>query len=217
EIIENIPSLKDKIHTIINGVDTKSFYKKSQNKDKKKEEIVIGTIGRLTPEKDYGTLLEAFENVQRELPNIKLKIVGSGNLEYELKGLALKLQINEKVEFLGQRNDIPKILQTFDIFILSSIQEGCSNVILEAFATGLPVIATNVGDNHILLADNRGLLVEPNSQALANSIKTLISDKEKSSKYANAAYDWVTKKRTMKNMVTDYEDIYTKLYFQKMK
>jgi sugar transferase (PEP-CTERM/EpsH1 system associated) len=213
DIIANIPSIKDKMVCIINGVDTIKFKKKSTNSQNIKDTIVLGTVGRLTPEKDYKTLLKAFKILSSEFSNSKLKFIGKGDLDEELKKTSRELGVFDKVEFLGSRNDIPEILNSFNIFVLSSIREGCSNAILEAFATGLPVVATKVGDNPILLENGRGLLVPPQNEIeLASAIKTIILDKEKRNNIAETSYKWVTQKRSIQSMIDEYENLYIQLY-----
>jgi len=216
KLVSEIPSLKDKTYTIINGVDTKVFTKLEEKEDEEKKGHVIGTVGRLSIEKDYPTLIKAFEILSRERPEAKLVFVGKGDQETRLKELTEELDIRERVKFLGERHDVPKILNTFDIFVLCSLREGCSNVILEAFATGLPVVATRVGDNPLLLADNRGILVEKGSvKELAHSLLTLIQDDKRKKQIADNSFHWVTTKRSLKNMISDYENFYRKQYNRK--
>ena len=215
EILNNIPSVKEKIETIINGVDTKKFPKKESN-IRTNSNICIGTVGRLTPEKDYPTLLKAFKIIHNEFQAAKLIIVGKGELEHDLKKTAENLDLKNHVDFLGSRNDIPDILSDLDIFALSSSREGCSNVILEAFATGLPVVATNAGDNPFLLAEGRGIIVKPGDELeLAEALKSIINDENKKMDISNKAYQWVLEKRSLQGMVTDYLSFYTKLYYKK--
>ena len=213
EILEVNPKFEKKIHTIINGVDTNIFKKRSNEGVKEEKSLIIGTVGRLAPEKDYQTLIKAFKNVSLNSQNTILRIVGSGEIEEELKQLSRELEIGDRVEFMGQRNDVPDILRDFDIFVLSSIQEGCSNVILEAFSTGIPVIASNVGDNKILLEKGGGILIKPaDVDELSNALKILIENKSKRLELGDEAYNWITQNRGINHMITDYNNLYKNLY-----
>ncbi len=108
--------------------------------------ITIGTVGRLDPVKNQESLLRAFRGLlDARTPlagRLRLVIVGDGPLWTRLQDLAAALGISDRVEFLGARDDTPDILRSFDVFALPSMNEGISNTILEAMATGLPVVAT---------------------------------------------------------------------------
>jgi glycosyltransferase involved in cell wall biosynthesis len=101
----------------------------------------IGTIARLVPQKDYPTLLRAFALVVADIPQATLSIVGSGSLERDLKELADKLGIGNKIDWQGRRGDIDNYLQNIDLFLLTSIYEGFGLVLLEAMANRVPIIA----------------------------------------------------------------------------
>jgi glycosyltransferase involved in cell wall biosynthesis len=101
----------------------------------------IGTIARLVPQKDYPTLLRAFALILDDIPQATLSIVGSGPLEKDLKELADKLGIRNKIDWQGRRGDIDNYLQNIDLFLLTSIYEGFGLVLLEAMANRVPVIA----------------------------------------------------------------------------
>jgi sugar transferase (PEP-CTERM/EpsH1 system associated) len=216
EIMNDFPEMISKIHTIINGVDFTKF-DMDKNKRKNSNSIVLGSVGRLTPEKDYPTMLQAFKLIHEHNPSTILKIIGYGPLEYELRNLAINMGLGEKVEFLGQRNDVHDLMKSMDIFIMSSMQEGCSNAILEAFAMKLPVVATRVGDNPILLDDGRGILVNAkNTIEFAQAIITLIDDDFKKNSLSEKGYNWVKNNHSINKMVEDYENFYISLYNKKM-
>ena len=129
--------------------------------------MVIGTVGRMLPVKDQLTLVRAFillvsKNVEwRKL--LRLVVVGDGPLREESMRLLCEAQVEDIVWFSGEREDIPDLLRGMDVFVLPSIAEGISNTILEAMATGLPVIATQVGGNSELVVEwgDRVTLVSP--------------------------------------------------------
>src|SRR6185503_10033840 len=102
---------------------------------------------RLSPEKDHVTLLKGFQRLLSDRMDADLIIVGDGPLKKYLVQLAKDLKIDDKVKFLGFREDIPQILAAIDIFVLPSTMEGISLTLLEAMAAGKPVVTTFVGGN----------------------------------------------------------------------
>jgi len=110
-----------------------------------KDAFVVGTIGRLEPQKNQRFLLQVFAEILRREPNAWLVMVGDGALRGELEALASALGIGHRVRFAGVRKDIPKVLDAFDVFLLPSFFEGLPLVALEAQAVGLPcLVSTNV-------------------------------------------------------------------------
>lgn len=109
------------------------------------EDFIFLAVGRLHPQKDYPTLLSAFSKIYQYYPKIKLLIAGEGELLQDLLQLTEKLGINGQVKFLGRRNDIEKLMNLCDCFVLSSIYEGFGLVIAEAMSTGTFVISTDSG------------------------------------------------------------------------
>jgi len=149
----------DKIRVIHNALSLDADHVKNE---KPCGEIRIITVGRFVKQKDYTTALKAFNNLLRQNDRIKFSyyIVGYGPLENKIRRLARKLEINDKVKIFLNPPDIHGILNTCDIFLSTSLFEGVSNSIMEAMAEGLPVVATNVGDNNYLVKDGfNGFLV----------------------------------------------------------
>lgn len=160
---------------------------------KRADEILIGSIGRLTRQKGYRYLLHALQIVLDELPNLKLILIGEGDLTNELKNLAIELGIDEQVDFLGQINNVRPVLDQLDLFVLPSLWEGFPTVILESMAHGIPVIATNIPGSTELVKDQiTGWLVEPKSpNQLAQKIYTAITDSSKRDEIVANALDEV--------------------------
>jgi glycosyltransferase involved in cell wall biosynthesis len=136
------------------------------------EAVVFGTVGRLAPTKGLGFMLEAFAAVRKRIPNARLAIVGTGPIEADLREAAEKLKVASAVDFVGYRADIEHVMRGFDSFVMSSIAEGMPRVVLEAMASGVPCIATNVGGiPEILNSPDVGLLVPPSdAEALAQAM-----------------------------------------------
>ncbi|WP_458747520.1 glycosyltransferase family 4 protein [Candidatus Nitrosocosmicus sp. T] len=129
-----------------------------------KSTSVIGFIGRLAPEKNLINLLTAFSNVLHSSYQAKLVLVGTGPLESKMKNLVSKMNMKDNVIFCGVRVDINKILSSLDIFILPSFVEGTSVALLEAMATGTPIICSKIPTNAEIISDRKeGILIDPHN------------------------------------------------------
>jgi glycosyltransferase involved in cell wall biosynthesis len=137
----------------------------------------IGTIGRLVTQKDYPTLLNAFSNVLKSLPNTDLYVVGEGYLQKDLIELSKSLSINDKVNWLGKTEYIKEFLSKIDLFILPSKYEGFGLVLLEAMVAKKPIIAANNSAiPEVLGKSYEGLFLTGDANALAQQITTAIGD-----------------------------------------
>jgi sugar transferase (PEP-CTERM/EpsH1 system associated) len=177
-----------KLQVIPYGINTREYVKTALKSDKQRrevglnaEDLVVGTVGRLIPEKDIGTLLRAFKSVTDIFSNAKLVIVGDGPLKLDLKDIVRELKISDKVFFLGYRNDIPDIIGILDLFVLSSVFESFGIVLLEAMAAQKPVVATNIGGIPDIVADGvSGILVPPHDPgSLSKAIIEILNDKSR--------------------------------------
>lgn len=173
----------DKIQTIRNGVDLSRFGVASRDEARRTlglapDTLVIGTAGRLVPVKDHRNLLEAIARLRTRGLNVHLLLAGEGPLRSDLEQTVAALGLQTDVRFLGHCPQIERVFAALDIFALSSSSEGLSNTILEAMASGLPVVATNVGGADELVDEGRtGLLVPARSpDALAAALARLATD-----------------------------------------
>ena len=138
----------------------------------------IGTIGRLVPQKDYPTLLNAFSSILKSAPNIDLYVVGEGYLQKDLIELSKSLGINDKIHWLGKTEFIKEFLSKIDLFILPSKYEGFGLVLLEAMVAKKPIIAANNSAiPEVLGKSYEGLFSTGDVNALVQQIKTAISNK----------------------------------------
>lgn len=142
------------------------------------EMLVIGTVGRLVPQKGQRYLLEAMRDVRSVHPRTHLLIVGVGRLRDELLKYARKLGIADRVIFTGFRQDIQSLMAALDVFALPSLWEGFGLVLLEAMLAGKPVVASRVSAIPEIVVDGvTGVLVPPmNSAALAEALTRLLQD-----------------------------------------
>ena len=144
--------------------------------------IVVGTVGRLAEVKNQQLLIEAVGYLYTKRPilrgTLRLVLVGDGPLKPQLVDRVKQLGLSDVVWFSGDRNDVPALMQLMDIFILPSLAEGISNTLLEAMASGLPVIATSVGGNVELVEEGvNGRLVPVNNVvAMADAVAELVDD-----------------------------------------
>ncbi|AHF96454.1 glycosyl transferase family 1 [Desulfurella acetivorans A63] len=187
---------------LIDKVDTK----KVETIKKQYGPLIIGNIGALTAQKDHKTLIDAASQLDKSYTFL---ILGEGNLKQELEVYAKQKGITNIV-FLGFRDDIQNYLAAFDLFVISSQNEGICSSILQAFLFKIPVVATNAGGVSELIGDNyRGLLVPiKDSQKLAFAIKKLLSEKDFSQTLVNRAFDFVKDfnyKITSKNYLNIYK------------
>lgn len=124
------------------------------------DEFLWLAVGRMTPQKDYETLLTAFTRLTMQRPRTRLWIAGDGPQRRRMERLAADLGIRSRVSFLGFRTDVDELLHAADGFVLSSRWEGSPNVVLEAMSTGVPVVATDVGGvSELLGASGTGVRV----------------------------------------------------------
>jgi len=161
-----------KLHQIYNGVDSEKFHPRTGPRPQSihPESVVFGAVGRMVAVKDYPALTRAFIQLIRDQPDrsrhARLVIVGESPERATCEQLLRQAGIAHRAWLPGERHDVAAIMRTFDVFVLSSRNEGISNTILEAQASGLPVIATAVGGNIELVEDGvNGTLVRPGDVA----------------------------------------------------
>jgi len=179
---------RHKIRYIPNGVDTERFKPNLEDRLKFRKELGVEgfvwlAVGRFDPPKDYPSMLQAFARVVHKHSNTILLIAGDGPLRKTMENLARELGIEKRTKFLGIRRDIPQLMNAADAYVMSSSWEGMPNVLLEASATGLPIVATDVGGNREIVLDGvTGFLVPPrNPEALARTMLRImdLSDEER--------------------------------------
>ncbi|ADE16286.1 sugar transferase, PEP-CTERM/EpsH1 system associated [Nitrosococcus halophilus Nc 4] len=221
-LCENVGIPPLRIKHIYNGVDTKRFHPKRDRSllptgFAAEDSLIIGTVGRLEPIKDQLTLVQAFVNLVRRIPGsenyLRLVVIGEGSLRPQLESLITEADMTQLVWFAGERADVSALLQSMDIFVLPSLAEGISNTILEAMATGLPVVATRVGGNPELVADTlTGYLIPAaDPGAMADSLASYVQNQNLIEEQGQAARRRVEEKFGIKSMVAQYTTLYDTL------
>ncbi len=208
--------LKREVKVIINGVDHKRFKKMSQKMLRKEygfsnDDILLGTVGRLASGKNLSALIDSFykHHSKRE----KLLIIGDGPKRCLLERKVAELNIGDRVLLMGNRSDIPQLLNCLNILILPSLSEGLSNVILEAMSCGLPIIAFDVGGNvEMIDHDKGGYLIElGENNALIESAIAFSKDKKKFG-FGDYNRKKIETNFTIENMRNQYTEMYLNLF-----
>jgi glycosyltransferase involved in cell wall biosynthesis len=171
---------------------------------------VVGTVGRLNRVKDHAGLLQAFARLQGDVPDAVLVVAGDGELRAELAALAATPALAGRVHLLGDRSDVADLLRAFDLFVMSSRSEGYSIALLEACASALPIVATDVGGNaEIVHAGENGLLLPPGDPvALADALRMLLADPLRARAMGQAGLEWVGREGSLAAMAARYEQLY---------
>jgi glycosyltransferase involved in cell wall biosynthesis len=207
--IERVPGRK--VRVIRNGIDLDRFPFVHRNGQHTGKHAVH--VARLCISKDQSTLLHAARRVLDIEPDFRLTLVGDGADREALLALKKTLGLDERVMFLGERDDVHPILAGADLFVLSSVEEGIPLTILEAMAAGLPVVATAVGGNpEVVLPNETGLLVPPQSpQMLADAILILLRDPNRARRMGAAGRNRVEQQFDVRKVVGSYEALYERL------
>lgn len=172
-VIERYNLPHQKIPVIYNGIDLKKCIVKNSYKANKK--IRFLHIGRFSKVKNHLLLIEAFAEVHKKNCNTELVLIGTGELEENIKKKTLEFGLMDSVIFAGLKEDVYPDLNAADVFVLPSLYEGMPMTIIEAMGTGLPVIATNVGGiPSMIKTGENGLLVNADVDALVNAMSRVV-------------------------------------------
>jgi len=171
---------------------------------------IIGCVGRLNWAKDLPTLIRAFATLRRRGRDAALALIGDGSLRAELTRLAADEGVADRVVFLGDRSDVRDLLPGLDVFAMSSVSEGYSIALLEASASALPIVATNVGGNAEIVGDGvSGRIVEPGDPArFADALEDVLADPARARAMGEAAIAWVHREGSVETMVARYQALY---------
>ena len=201
-----------KASTIGNGVDLTRFnFVQNRPTGQPAKRAVV--VARLSPEKDIASLIRAMGILQSHdhLSKLHLDIVGDGAERSSLESLSQSLELGDVIRFHGMRDDVSSVLATASLFVLPSITEGISLTLLEAMATGLPVVACDVGGNPEVVAHKEtGILVPPSDpQAMADAMLWLHQNETLACQYGSAGRERVEQKFCIRKMVRAYETLYS--------
>jgi sugar transferase (PEP-CTERM/EpsH1 system associated) len=211
----------ERIRVIYNGVDTQRFRPRHQERNSlqrkfglPEKRFIVGTVGRTVTIKDHPTLLRAVALMVQNGIDAHALFVGSGpelqrNQQFAQDSVALA----GRVTFISSYDEVPDLLNTMDAFVLTSISEGMSNTLLEAMATGLAVLATNVGGNpEVIVEDHSGWLFQPrDAQGLASRLALLASREDLRRLSGAAARERILEHFSLARMLNSYSHLYLEL------
>lgn len=190
-----------------NGIDLSPFVAVPARQER--NEIVFGLAARMTIEKNHRGLLDAFAQARRRHSNIRLRLLGGGPLEPDLKQQALNLGLNEAVEFCGFSSDVAGFLSGLDVYILPSSTEALPMSLLEAIASGLPVVATPVGGvpRIVKTTDSGWLCASDSADSILAGMESAIAASDRREK-GESARQRVLEQYSVERMARDYERLY---------
>ena len=210
---------REKVVCIHNGIDAESLQLRRDKRNIRKdlnigqEAVILGTVGRLTPVKGHVYLLKAMQTLVSKNKDVRLVIVGDGPLRNQLENLAVELQIEKNVLFVGHQNDACDFIDAMDVFVLPSLHEGIPMVLLEALALSRPVVASRTGGIPEVIEDGvSGLLVEAgNPMALAEALAVLTKDVARAEQLGKNGRVRVEQRFTSNVMAAKTADLYRRL------
>lgn len=210
-----------KVHRICNGVDTARFHPARADEPSPlppeiftRDSVVVGSVTRMSAIKDPLNLVEAFLRLRADPAcagrPLRLLMVGDGELRDDALARLERAGAADAAWLPGSRDDVPALLRAMDVFVLGSLREGISNTILEAMASGLPVIATATGGNGELIESGEtGALVPPgDSAALADAIAVYAADEDLRRAHGRRARERAATEFSIAAMVENYRRLY---------
>jgi glycosyltransferase involved in cell wall biosynthesis len=214
DFIQSEGVLPDKIDVISNSFDKEPFRKLDRAAARaalgiSEEEIAAGFAGRLEPQKGVRYLIKAARALPEDVP-WKILVFGEGAKRQKLESLVRSFQLGKRVRFMGTVENTASVFPGLDVFILPSLWEGLPNAVIEACASAVPVVATEVGGVKEIIRDGQsGFLVPPrDSKALAEKMTRLIQDEALRKRMGKAARDFVLAVFDVRTVVLAYQDLY---------
>lgn len=175
---------------------------------KRNSDILIGAVGRLSPEKNFGALIDALPRAVVGKQRVGAVLLGDGTQAASIAAGAARHGILSQVLLGGYCANARQYLQLFDTLVIPSLTEGLPMILLEAMAEGLPVIATRVGDVPVVLKDD-GILVEPGDVgALAHAIQVMMLDPSRFRERAHSAGERIRREYSASTMASRYDEVY---------
>ena len=214
---------KDKISLIYNGIDVKKFIRDFSESEKdgltdrfgiRKGHSVIGTVSRCTPDKGHDVLLYALCEILKVKPDVQLVFVGDGKERHRIIDLTQRLNLSENVVFIKSQMNTANILSIMDVFMFApERKEGLGLVLLEALASGKPVVATNVGGVSSVIEDGvNGFLVKPSRpELLVKPTLKLLKDKVLYQRMSHSGREIVIEKFSINGMTDRVHAVYKKI------
>lgn len=200
---------------LIGSLDLNNYYKVSAKENKTKQ--IIGSVGRLVEQKGYSYLVETAKIITERYPETEFIVAGDGPDKEKLEQLIIKAGLSDNFKLLGYQSDIPKTLSMVDIYVQPSLWEGLCITVIEAMASGLPVVATDVGGiPESVINDQTGFLVPPRDpKTLANKISILMENPKLRKKMGEKGRKIVEEKYSLDRTIVKIENILDKIIKKK--
>jgi glycosyltransferase involved in cell wall biosynthesis len=208
----------DDVHVIPNAVDTTVFRPDTERRKVVRVQLgvststrVVACVGRMTAQKGQSTLIHAMAQIATAIDDCRLLLVGDGPDNSELRRLADRLGIENRVSFLGIRSDVPDLLRAVDVVAVPSLHEGFGLVLIEALATGVPVVASNTGPVPEIVNDGVTGRLVPAADAprLARAITELLTDDQLRLAMSQRARFEAERRFDIATMLTALERLYS--------
>jgi glycosyltransferase involved in cell wall biosynthesis len=207
---------RDRLAVIGNGLQVATFKGALPALPARPKPLRVGMVARMNAShKNHAGFLRVASEIHKAMPDVEFVLVGDGSLRPEIERQAVALGLRECTTFLGDRRDIPALLASIDVAVLTSVSESLSNSVLEAMAAGLPVVAYNVGGNKELINDHRGALVAAgNENEFARAVRHLLSSASLRAERGANAQQFVEEHFSLDRVLRQYEDLYVRLLAQ---
>ena len=208
---------QDKLVVIGNALPAEAFARVPAAVPRRPGRLRVGMVARMNARyKNHSGFLRIAKRINQQMPDVEFLLAGDGSLREELEREAQTLGIGDRVIFLGDRRDIPAVLASMDVAVLTSDSESLSNVILEAMAAGLPVVAYRVGGNAELVNEERGELVSGGDEdGFAAAVGRLLLAPSMRAKLGRNARQFAEDNFGLENVRARYEDCYRTLLEKK--
>lgn len=220
-LVDRVGIQATRVHQIYNGVDTDRFHSAPDGREsidscpfQGPDLLVVGTVGRMQTVKNQTLLARAFVRALQLEPGaakaLRLVMVGEGPLREQSRRIIDEAGLGALAWLPGERNDVAQLMRSFDAYALPSLAEGISNTILEAMASGLPVIATNVGGNPELVMDGvtGQLVASQDVDAMACAMLQLLHEPQRVAAMRSAGRSLALQRYSLSAMVTAYAELY---------
>ena len=213
DLVRYVGLREQSVQVLYNGVDTAHFGTTERESARcdigiHEAKLMIGSVGRLAAVKNHALLINAIARLNR--PEVTLMLVGDGPERQSLEALVARLRIGHQVRFVGHRDDVAGLLAAMDIFVLPSVSEGLSNTLLEAMASGVACVASDVGGNAEIVAHEQSgyLFASDDVMALTGYLDQLCSDAKLRDSIGAAGRRRVEKEFSIDAMISRYEGFY---------
>jgi glycosyltransferase involved in cell wall biosynthesis len=210
EVMAGLGVPREHMSFIANGVDTRRF-QPGEIPFTRREPVVL-CVARLVEDKDHACLLDAFAKLLGHMPEARLRLVGEGPLEAQVRARMMEAPLAGKVEMLPAATDVAACYRTARVFALSSRQEGMPNALLEAMAGGLPAVATQVGGIPFLLREENGLMIPAgDAGSLAQGLLRVLRDSDLAQRMGKAGRERAERDFSLNAMITAHEELFLRL------